>query len=104
MVNGTNYNDGIKFASVYEDEYESISGYSDINENVYFEDYGFSYFYYHYNLGYLSTISNNGDTLDYSLDNYEDQRVFSQQLKMYLVIFPCFFNKNINCETRLHLA
>lgn len=74
---GTEYNDGITTGIVYEDEYSKFTGYKDINGNVYFEDLGFSYFTYMYNLGYLVTVSNNGGALDYSLENCEDYRVYT---------------------------
>ena len=81
LEKGTEYNDGVMYDVVYEDEYETYYGYRDINGNVYLEDYGISYFNYMYNLGYLVTISNNGDTLDYSLENCEDYRVYTSTIE-----------------------
>ena len=81
LEKGTEYNDGVMYDVVYEDEYETYYGYHDINGNVYLEDYGISYFNYMYNLGYLVTISNNGDTLDYSLENCEDYRVYTSTIE-----------------------
>ncbi len=81
LEKGTTYEDGLKFSKLENGGFEGISGFTDINGKVYFEDYQISYFNYFYNLGYLVTSTNNGDTLDYSNEDYEKQRVYETCVK-----------------------
>ncbi len=81
VIYGSEYNDGLKFGETYPEEEWSLSGYTDINGKVYFTDPVASYYDYFYNLGYLVESSNNGDTLDYSLEDPESQRVFCSCIK-----------------------
>lgn len=80
LKKGSVYKDGLKFAPVYADEYSVVKGFSDINDKVYFEDYSIGYFNYFYNIGYLLTVSNNGDILDYSQEDCEKQRVYQSTI------------------------
>lgn len=81
MKKGTLYNDGLRFDRVSDSEAFSLKGFCDINNNIYFEDAQISYFNFFYNLGYLVTVSNNGGVLDYSVEDYEKQRVFDSSIE-----------------------
>lgn len=79
MKKGTLYNDGLKFGNLPDGE--GLRGFTDINDKVYYTDYQLSYFGYMYNLGYVVSVSNNGGVLDYSVDDYEKQRVFTTEIE-----------------------
>ncbi len=90
LKDGTNYNDGLKFDRLSDDEY-ALSGYTDVNGKIYFEDPQVSYFNYFYNLGYLVTISNNGGELDYSTEDYEKGRIFWSSIENIFTGETCNF-------------
>lgn len=78
FMNGTEYEDGLKFGKVGEG---FLNTFTDINDKVYFADPVATYYGYFYNLGYLVEVSNNGGTLDYSLEDPESQRVYWSSIK-----------------------
>lgn len=90
LKDGTVYNDGLKFDRLSDDEY-ALSGYTDVNGKIYFEDPQVSYFNYFYNLGYLVTISNNGGELDYSTEDYEKGRIFWSTIENIFTGETCNF-------------
>jgi len=80
LIYGSEYNDGLKFGKTGPEEEWSLSGYSDINDKVYFVDPVATYYNYFYNLGYLVEASNNGGIMDYSVEDPESQRVFCSSM------------------------
>ena len=66
---GSSYNDGLKF--------KSGIGFTDINDELIFSDLMVSYYFCDYNLGYIYESSNNGDTLDWSVENPERLRRYT---------------------------
>ncbi len=90
LKDGTIYNDGLKFSKLSDEEY-ALSGYTDVNGKIYFEDPQISYFNYFYNLGYFVTSSNNGGSLDFSTDDYEKGRIFWSTIENVFTGESCNF-------------
>ena len=88
FMNGTEYNDGLKFGKVGEG---FLNTFTDINDKVYFADPVATYFGYFYNLGYLVQVSNNGGVLDYSLEDPESQRVYYPSIENVFTGESCGF-------------
>ena len=75
----TGYNDGLIRKSSYIDNVDE-SGHYDIEGNLVFLDIAASYYFYSYNLGYFCEVSNNGDVLDWSMEDVEKQRRYSTMI------------------------